>query len=187
MTVYKKNISLFETNQCGDYEFIGNDIQVTGSIWTMVYVALFGGNRYGHSQDTVIDGELNYDYWANKLFYPNNPDQQVNSRLEKLLSSIALVSGNLTRIERVALEDLQYLSYIGKITVDASIIDNDSLKLNILFLEGTEVIADAEIIWSQTKDESVIISPPDIELPPENVLMSKGEFVKSKGEWVQST
>lgn len=158
MSQYKKNISLYDTNTAGDVEFIGNDIQISGSFWTMVYVALFGGNPDGNTQDKKLEGEINTDYWANNLLYPNNLDKQINSRLEKLLKTISLSSNNLTKIERVAKDDLKYLEYLGTIEVEASILDTDKLKLYIYITQGENVIADAEIIWENSKKENILIN-----------------------------
>ena len=76
----KTDITLYESGEGGEFVLLTNDIETTGALWTNVYLALFGGNvESDHSDEEDSVNEPNLDYWGNKLFYPENDTNWLNS------------------------------------------------------------------------------------------------------------
>lgn len=171
------NISLYENGSGGDFEFVGNDIQMTGALWTMVYIALFGGNPNNSTKQTKV-GEFNKDYWANNLLYPNNTEKQVNSEFENTIRNNALSSANLTLFERVAIEDLKSIDYVGKFYVNCYIESEDRLRTIINVVKQDGSTENAEIIWNATVIESI-----GDENKPESDWILQTGFWNDEGKW----
>lgn len=155
----KINIGLYENGQAGDLEVTKRGFRLTGAIWTMIYTRLFGGN-YEPTDPQYPSGQQRFDYWANTLFLKNKPEMQFNSGLPKLLANIPLISGNLSRIERMARNDLRYIADIVNIKVEARILRKDTLGLNItVFDPVSKQNKTAEFIINETNEEEIIPAP----------------------------
>lgn len=130
------DVKLIETGNGGDFVSLINDIEVIDTIYTMVYLSLFGGNV----EESTVDGFVNpqsFDYWANKLMYGNDPSQQFNSETERTLNKTALNTSAIDKISEAVITDLTYLKKLFKITVKVSLPYLNQVKIEIFF-EGIE-------------------------------------------------
>lgn len=130
------DLKIIETGNGGDFVNLGNDLEVTDTIYTMVYLSLFGGNV----EESTVDGFVNpqsFDYWANKLMFGDDPSQQFNSETERTLNNTALDSSAIDKITDAVLSDLMYLKKLFKISVKVSLPYINHVKIEITF-EGIE-------------------------------------------------
>lgn len=130
------DLKLIETGNGGDFVNLGNDLQVIDTIYTMVYLSLFGGNV----EESTVEGFVNpqsFDYWANKLMFGNDASQQFNSETERTLKNTALSTSAIDPITEAVLNDLSYLRKLFKIRVAVSLPYINQVKIEIFF-EGIE-------------------------------------------------
>jgi phage gp46-like protein len=163
----KINYSYWESNSGGRLNYTKNGIVLTGSIWTMFYTRLFGGNDQS-TDENIQEGEERFDYWGNSIGrLKNRKELQFNSRLPALLKRIALISGNLTQIERTATEDLRFIQDIINIEVEASIPKRNTLKLLIKAQDAkNKQNLQAQFIIDETNTEEIIQAP--VEVPTQS-------------------
>jgi len=76
------DLMVFESGVGGDVRLLGNDIEMTDSIFNMVYLALFGGNPAASTTGSEIESEQRSDFWGNGLLLPNDTELQFNSTTE---------------------------------------------------------------------------------------------------------
>ena len=112
------DLKVIETGTGGDVVNLGNDLAVTKSVQTMIYLCLFGGN---------VDGE----FWANKLLMKSFPSQQFISLTEKTLNTTALDSAGRVIIENAVIEDLKFLNTIFTIFVKVKLPNIDHVTIEI--------------------------------------------------------
>jgi len=126
------DLKLIETGNGGDLVNLGNDLEVIETIYTMVYLSLFGGNV----EESTVEGFVkpqSLDYWANKLMFGDNPSQQFNSETERTLNKTALNTAAIDKISDAVLTDLAYLKKLFKISVTVSLPSINTVKIEIFF------------------------------------------------------
>lgn len=130
------DLKIIETGNGGDFVNLGNDLEVIDTIYTMVYLSLFGGNV----EESTIEGFVNpqsFDYWANKLMFGDDPSQQFNSETERTLNKTPLNTAAIDKITDAVITDLKYLKKLFKITVKVFLPYINQVKIEIIF-EGIE-------------------------------------------------
>lgn len=150
------DLALHETGSGGDLQLKGNDLDTSGSIYNLIYMALFGGNPKASTTGEELETEQRQDHWANALIDQDLPEFQFNSELEETLNSVALNSSGRLQIEEAAKNDLEFLKDVAEITVTARIIEIDKIELRILAQEPGNLQEQAFIfIWDATKQELI--------------------------------
>jgi len=121
-------------------------------IFNNIFLAWFGGNVGASTSDVSPDALERFDWWGNVLLFPNDPKRQYNSRLENLLNTVELNSAGLSVIQTIAKSDLDFMSEIADITVTASIVRVDTLRLSVLAVEKTTgVSSQFSFIWDDLR------------------------------------
>jgi len=148
------DIALYETYNGGDISIQDNDIYNSSSLWLQIYLALFGGNYEAVTDDNVAGNSERYDYWGNSLL--NDSDEWMNSITERTLNEVSLNSAGRLTIQRAVETDLNYLTKIGNITVNVSILDIDKVEIYITIQEPDSVESKQyRILWIATKAEDI--------------------------------
>lgn len=114
---------LYETFSGGSRFFYNKrkDLQTTKSLFTYVYVLIFGGNYDSSTTGNEVDRERRYDYWGNVAFHQNSPDLWLNSRFEKALDTIELSSVGRIKLEQALNDDLKRLKKYGELEASVQI------------------------------------------------------------------
>lgn len=162
----ENDVLICETGNGGDAKIEGNDLVLTGGIHNHVYIGLYGGNIEQNTvhvgdEDTLENAEK-FDWWGNNLFYPNDPEVQFNSSLERSLVEVALnSSGRLTLEERVSI-DLDFMKDFAEVTPEVSVIGIDKAKILVTLQQpGNEENKTFIFIWDNTKLEDTCDSCKD--------------------------
>ena len=99
-----KNISIRETQSGGDFEISQRGIKLDDYLPTAVYIALFGGNVEGNSQDEYKRYEVNNGYFGNCLL-----EKKYNSDTERVIFNSTNVVLSYEEIKRAVRLDLRKL------------------------------------------------------------------------------
>lgn len=145
------DLLIYETGNGGDVKLENGDLVTTDSLSNQVYLAQFGGNKEAVTTGEEIEGNERFDWWGNFLFI-NEPEAMMNSHLEKALIDNPLTSSGRSEIERRAEEDLDFLNELGEVSVVASIISNDKIRLSESI---SEIETDYQYLWDATKGELI--------------------------------
>lgn len=133
------DLLLTETGIGGDIVIQSGKLLETTFVDTLVYICLFGGN-YGHQTKPVNKGDYREYFWGNDILYPT--DNLHDSKTERYLHDINLISANISKIESYATQDLvPLLRHIKEYKVKAYILSDDQIGLviDMFTLEGVEV------------------------------------------------
>ena len=146
-------IALSDNNTFGDFFIDGNKFATDFTLHTIVYISLFGGN---FQADTPIQrrpaGVANNDWWGN-LFQIQENEPLFNSKLERNLNNLALISGNLKLFESAAKEDLIWLitkKIVKSINISARIAAPEKLELEIFLKKPNDVEEKFSFLWDAT-------------------------------------
>ena len=123
----------------GDMQKLGNDLALVYGYENQTYLALFGGNVEGNSP-AVLSTTYAGDYWANNLFWKNNPGRQFNSNTERVLNTNELSSKGRILIQNAVNDDLKYLVALGasvSVTVTLPGINTVKIEINTIYKNGT--------------------------------------------------
>lgn len=142
-----EDILIYDFGNGGEISLKNGDIEGTGAIFNMVYLAHFGGNIEASTTGNEDEGEERSDWWGN--FYLEEK-AMMNSELERALNNNPLTSSGRASIERAAKKDLEFLSDIADVDVSVQITGNNKIKI-------TEKINQTIInfIWDSTKNEII--------------------------------
>jgi len=146
------DIILQETYNGGDVLKKGNDLAAVFGYENTIYQALFGGNPGHITPTTRVPKEQAFDWWGNKLFFPDNPSAWLNSLTENALNTIELTSSGRVLIENAVKADLEFLSTVAKVEVNTTIVATDRVDTII------------KVIWNDKTANTIIINfrkPPD--------------------------
>ena len=97
------DVVLFQTPEGGEITCTAGQIALDEGLATSVYISLFGGNE----DDSGDDSDKAREFWGNKI--ESDSTKKLRSRTGNLLRSIAITSGNLSRIEDAVTQDLQWM------------------------------------------------------------------------------
>lgn len=105
-------IKLISDNTNGELEEKGGKIVCDPTLWTSVFVSLFGGNKEALTQTKRNPkGVENLDYFGN-LYQRNG--LLFNSEFEKITASGPFTSGNIKRFEAAVINDTAWLVASGR-------------------------------------------------------------------------
>jgi len=157
------DIEVIETNDGGDFVKTGMDLSTVSDWRNMVYLGLFGGNI---EQSTPVgsfpESSQREDYWANSLFWPDDPSKQFNSKTQRTLENVALTQDGISQVENAMMDDLDFMRDFADISVNARLVDVNELEMTV-YAREPENLEDAEFryIW-RPSDGS--LSPADFDL-----------------------
>lgn len=150
------DLMVFESGTGGDVRLLGNDIEMTDSIFNMVYMALFGGNPEAVTTGSELESEQRGDFWGNGLLLPNDKESQFNSITEKTLDNTALDSAGRIEIEESVKTDLEFMSSLARVDVDVSIVEDDRVQIDVLLTEPDNLTEKSfQFIWDATRKELI--------------------------------
>lgn len=148
------NDTLIEDGNGGALFIKNNDIQQTDSLYTLVYLALFGGNVEENTVKDIVTGELNFDWWGNDKNEP--AENWVNSETEKLLRNIALTSRTRFDIIQAVKNDTKKLEKFGKIEIEVTYPEINRVEIIVTIREPNVKESNRLIlIWDNTKREII--------------------------------
>lgn len=125
-----------------DFVNLGNDLAITTSVSTMLFLSMFGGNI----EASTVQGRRPDDdksYWANDL--EEDPSRYFNSLTERTIRDTALNSAGRTKIENAIKEDVKFLNNYFTITVTVEILSDDLLRIK-LFLTQIDTGREEELV-----------------------------------------
>lgn len=144
------DIRLIENGNGGDMVFDNGDIQLISEVYQQPYLAHFGGNKEMSTGDIIENEGYNNDWWGN-LLLSEQPNCQLNSAFERALSETPLSSSGRITLERIASEDLEYLSGFAESQSLVAITDVDKVRLTDNIAKENNV--NFSYIWDSFKDE----------------------------------
>lgn len=144
------DIRLIENSNGGDMVFENGDIQLISEVYQQPYLSHFGGNKEMSTGDIVENEGSNNDWWGNSLL-TEQPNCQLNSSFEKALAETPLSSSGRITLERIASEDLEYLSGFAESQSSVVITNVDKIKLTDNIAKENSV--NFSYIWDSFKDE----------------------------------
>lgn len=125
-------IKLISDNTNGELEEKSGKIVCDPTLWTSVFVSLFGGNKEALTQTKRNPkGVENLDYFGN-LYQRNG--LLFNSEFEKITAAEPFASGNIKRFEAAVINDTAWLISSGrcdKIECSITILTVNSLKITL--------------------------------------------------------
>lgn len=151
------DVKIIESGSGGDLVLKGNDFELIEGLQNMPYIAMFGGNKEQSTKE-FLPAEERLDYWANELFMLQEPEQQYNSTLEKLLENISINSSSLLQIEDSVKKDLSFMSGFAEVECEAFAESVDRVRIEIKITKPDSIETPLFIyIWDATKNELEII------------------------------
>ena len=146
-----KDLTIYETGTGGDLKIVANDLALTTSVFTQVYLAFFGGNIEANTQGNEPEGVERFDYWGNDLLFKNQPNKQFNSNLERALYNTVYNSSGRIKIEAAAKQDLKF---IPTAQVSVSLLTETRLVIAVSF-NGTS----QTYTWDNISKEVILENP----------------------------
>lgn len=143
-------MKMIPTVNGGTYDVSKNDIALDDSLYTEIYLSLFGGNIEASTErDRPPSDEQSLDWWGN-LFTNGKSDNPYNSIFEKTLIETPATSSGLRKYETACVADLQWLvdkRVAKKISANARITQNGSVEVTIL-IDGNDRYS---VSWERTR------------------------------------
>ena len=150
------DLSIYETGSGGDLQLKGNDIASSSGIFSMVYMAFFGGN-YEITTGNEIDSELRDDWFGNSLLFDDEPEIQFNSNLQRALNETPLTSSGRLKIEQAAKKDLEFMKSFAEVSVSVSILDDNHVQISVKMKEPENIKEkEFQMIWDSLENEIII-------------------------------
>jgi len=146
------DITIYETGTGGDLYLKNNDINLTTGLTNQIYIALFGGNKEENTSENLNVKDNRQDFWGNAYL---DSEYQFNSNFERALSTVALTSGGISKLEDAAKSDLKYLRNYADITVVGSIPEIAKFVLDITIKEPDNQSTKVKFIWDGQKVEII--------------------------------
>lgn len=148
------DLKVIELGDGGELVKTPKDLVVISGLGNMIYLALFGGNVEASTPTRRLPTEQAFDYWANSLFSPDDPERQFNSLTERTLNSVALTSSGRVRIEQAVLKDLEFMKAFATVSASVSIPETDKVIIEVQLQEPDNLEEQAfTFIWDATKNE----------------------------------
>lgn len=144
------DLALIETGNGGDIVFRNKDLAMVFGFENMPYMALFGGNP-NYPTTPLKDSEQAFDWWGNRLLFPNDESKQFNSLTEQKLKTVALNSSGRIQIEESVKQDLKFMSDFANLKVSVSIISDDKVLIELQIVRPDNLQKTTFIyIWDKT-------------------------------------
>ncbi len=129
------DVFLYQTLDDGNIKVVNGVASMSPGLDTAVYLSLFGGN-----EDDDGSNKNSSTWWGN--YSEIDSSKKYVSKLQNLLQSLPLTSGNLRKIEAAAVQDLQWMlteKIASNINVVAIIPAPNAVNINIKILaQGKE-------------------------------------------------
>ena len=152
-----KDINLHESGSGGEIAIVSNDLLFGESLYTQVYLALFGGNIEASTRGDELVSEVRNDYWANPLFFADNQVRQLNSETERTITNLVLNSSGRLKLLQAVENDLSYLSSLVNYSVDVQFLDFNKVLISVKFTEkGSQEDRQLQLVWNNAKNELII-------------------------------
>ena len=157
MNTSTKDLHIFESGDGGELALLSGDLVLADSLYQVIYIALFGGNKEASTLGNEIQGSERFDYWANELIFKNKPNKQFNSETEKVLEQVTINSEGRLKIESAVKQDLTFLKKIVNLSINILILDSNKISIN-LKLESVRNQSDKalQFIWDNAKKEIIL-------------------------------
>lgn len=126
-----KDLHLFESGSGGELSLLNNDLELSESLFQVIYISLFGGNLEASTKGNEVDGQERFDYWGNQLLFSEQPQKQFNSETERVLNTTVLNSSGRILIQQAVETDLNFLNQIAQTQIEVSILDENQLQILI--------------------------------------------------------
>lgn len=152
-----KDILIYENGTGGEMRIISNDLAMSETLFSQVYLAFFGGNVEASTKGNELEKQERFDWWANSLLFRGKQNKQFNSNLERVLSTTVYNSSGRIEIENAAKKDLQILSSVVNVSVQVSIVAHDKIRLEVKltgFENGQE--SELQFIWNNASKEIIL-------------------------------
>lgn len=150
------DLKIEEHGNGGELVKTSKDLTVIEGFENMVYLAMFGGNV---EQSTPVNRPENvqmFDWWANDLFFKNNPSLQFNSITERTLNEVALNSAGRILIEEAVLSDLEFMTEFAEVSAQVNIKDHDRVEIKVFIGEPNNIQGKKfEYIWDATRQSLI--------------------------------
>jgi len=147
-------IALKDNNTRGDFAIVDNVIATDLTLHTPVYISIYGGNTQADTPTKRRPaGVENLDWWGN-IYSVQNPENRFNSKFERALNEIPIMSGTLKKFEQAAIEDCTWLitKKIAKsVDATASIENAQRLKIEITIEKPEKIEEKYSFIWDATQ------------------------------------
>lgn len=151
------DILLAETGDGGDFSILNNDLLLGESLYQQIYLALFGGNIEASTKASYLESEERFDYWGNSLVWNDVKTKQFNSETERTLQNVALNSSGRLKVIQSVNKDLEYLKDVVNLTVDASILSVNKLRIIIEFTQlSNQQDKVLQLVYDNAKGELII-------------------------------
>lgn len=143
------DLKIIETGSGGDVVFENGDLVLGSEVYNQPYLAHFGGNKEGIS-DEYIEGKPRNDFWGNTIIQDK---ECFDSRFERALTQNEISSSGIKKIEQAAIDDMAYLEGFAETesTVVSKTIDRVDLHDKISSQNNVEF----SYIWNEAKDEVI--------------------------------
>lgn len=152
-----KDISIYESGDGGELVIDSNDLLLQESLYSQIYLALFGGNVEQNTKRDYLANEIRYDYWANALLWKDETSKQFNSNTERLLEQIVLNSSGRLEMIMAVESDLEYLSELLTSSVEVEFPENDHIRIIVNFIpkenQENKVL---QLVYDNAKNELII-------------------------------
>ncbi len=136
-----------------DLELKGVDLVGIDGFGNMPLFGLCGGN-VEESTKTFNDTEQRFDWWGNDTFDFNNLTLQMNSKLERSLTTVALNSAGRLELEEIVKKDLEFMNAFAEVEVSVSITDVDRIEIYLKITEPNNAESNEfTYIWDATELE----------------------------------
>lgn len=137
------DLSLHDNGSGGELLKTSNDLEVTSTLFNIVYLALFGG------------GDTPASWWGNEFITDEN--KQVVSITEQVLNNTVLDIRGLGEVESSATQDLVVLKALGvTYEVDVELISAKRIGITVRIQETEDTETEIPLIWLATSRETNI-------------------------------
>ena len=140
------DVYLFQTNDDGDISVVDGVVEMRGSLETMAYLCLFGGNI----EDDGLDGNPQ-TWWGN--FGENEPSKRYVSRTQNLIHGLPLTLANLNRISEAVKIDTKVFLDEGiatKVEASLSIPELNRLQIDLVIIaDGERRAISFQLAWER--------------------------------------
>ena len=152
-----KDINLYESGNGGEMSIVANDLLISETLFQQVYLALFGGNVEAVTRGDEVIGQERFDYWANSLFFADNPTRQCNSETEKFITNMPFTTSNRLKLIEYVKSDLSYLSFLINYSVDVAFESSNRVVIIVNFTEkGSQEDKLLQLVYDNAKNEVII-------------------------------
>jgi len=147
---------LYESGSGGNLFIQNNDLVLVESLYQQCYLALFGGNLEADTTGEELPTQLREDWWGNELFSSKKPNQQFNSKTERVLDSVTLNTAGRNEIERAVKDDLKVLKNVSTFSVNIVILDVNKVKIEIGLIKPNKLQNKSfQFIWDNAAGEII--------------------------------